>query len=494
MCGIVGMKSGDSLIEVDRMLSSVQYRGPDARTTATAAGWSLGHARLSILDVSGGSQPMVDAQTGAHIIHNGEIYNFQELRKELGGEFRTESDTEVILRLHASGMNPEEWLPKLDGMFAFAIVDKDGLLLARDPLGIKPLYVGLKDDKIVFGSEIKAVLKITDRFMEFPPGHVFTTKGGGRPFRAIHEEAVASLDAGEIAQELLSRITEAVRSRLISDVPLGVFLSGGLDSSIIAALACRFTPHIKTFSVGMEGSEDIKAARLVANHLGTDHYERVFTLREAIEALKTVIFHLESFDGALVRSAVANYFLSHLASRHVKVALSGEGADELFAGYRYLTAYHGGRLVGELKEITDALHFTNLQRCDRMSMAHGLEVRVPFLDDLRVVEYALGIPIQYKLEPKKDIEKWILRKAVEDLLPEEIVWRRKLKFAYGAGLGNQLAEWASSQIDDEQFAIDKALYGAFRIRDKEELAYFQIFRGMFPPEKVVPIIGRSRSL
>lgn len=494
MCGIVGTKSNETLGEIIKMLTTVEHRGPDEKQVTKGWGYDLGHARLSIIDLANGSQPMVDDQSGAMIVFNGEIYNFRQLRRELGGTFKTDSDTEVILRLHASSQTPEEWLPRLDGMYALAIADANGLLLARDPLGVKPLYVGKKDGKIVFGSEIKSVLTITDNIMEFPPGYVFTTKAGPRPFRNIVPLKPDTYDAGEIATELLNRVVEAVHSRLIADVPVGVFLSGGLDSSIISAVASRLSPNIKSFSVGMEGSEDLEAAKSVAELLGTDHYERVFTLQEAVQILPKVIYHLESFDAALVRSAVANWFLCEEASKHVKVALSGEGADELFAGYDYLAAMHGSDLSDELQDITEALHFTNLQRCDRMSMAHGLEVRVPFLDDLKIVEYALSIPVQFKLEPSKFIEKWILRKAVEDLLPSDIVWRKKMKFAHGTGIGNQLAEWASKQIDKETFDRLQTRHKTMKIRNIEEMVYFLIFQKQFPPSKVVPLIGRSRSL
>lgn len=494
MCAIVGMKTETDLRAVDAMLASVKHRGPDDHRTVQAGKWAIGHARLSILDPAHGKQPMIDKKTSAHIVHNGEIYNFRELRKEMGGRFKTDSDTEVILRLHQSGAEPEDWISRLDGMYAFAIIDEDGLLLARDPMGVKPLYMGVKGDQIMFGSEMKALQKIADRIMEFPPGHVYTSKGGGRPVAQGKPALKAGLDADLIAKELLGRITDAVHSRMISDVPLGVFLSGGLDSSMIAAIANQFAPGLKTFAVGMEGSADIEAARKVADAIGTDHHERIFTLEEAVRYLPTVIYHLESYDRSLVRSAIANYFLAELAAKHVKVALSGEGADELFAGYQYLKRLHGERLGQELDLITDELHATNLQRCDRMSMAHGLEVRVPLLDDPRVVEYAKVIPLQFKLEPRTLTEKWILRKAVEGLLPAETVWREKVKFAAGAGLGDQLAEWAESAISDDAFAAAKAKYERFDLRDKEEFAYFLIFRKRLSPEKIGPLLGRSRSL
>ncbi len=494
MCAIVGMSSKRAGPQVSQMLRRVSYRGPDSSNIATNDTWTLGHARLSILDVAKGNQPMYDKASNAHIVHNGEIYNFRKLRDGLSGKFKTDSDTEVILRLHATHDRPEDWLPRLDGMFAFAIVDERGLLVARDPLGIKPLYLGVKNDTVVFGSEIKAVLAVTDKVVEFPPGHVYTQTDGERPFRELTPCPDRCYDPAVIAEELRQRVTRSVQSRLIADVPLGVFLSGGLDSSIVAAVARQTMPGLKTFAVGMEGSTDLEAARCVAEYLDTDHYERVFSIEEATQALRKVIYHLESFDAALVRSAIPNYFLAQLASQHVKVALSGEGADELFAGYSYLRGMHGVRLERELSEITSELHFTNLQRCDRMSMAHGLEVRVPFLGDVDLVEYAMSIPVQFKLEPKKNIEKWILRKAFEDILPREIVWRKKLKFAHGTGIGGQLAEHAERKLQDSRLERALRRFPQLEIRDKEELLYFSLFRELFPVECLASLIGRSRSL
>lgn len=492
MSGFVGINKNASVEDVDQMLAKVQYRGPDGLSSIESDGWALGLARMTVLDVGNGDQPMVDKESGARIVHNGEIYNYRKLREELGGKFQTDCDTEVLLRLHRSGQKPEEWLNRLDGMFAFAIVDDDGLLLARDPMGIKPLYVGKKGEQIIFGSEIKAVLERTDRIMEFPPGHVYTTKGGGRPYRTLDYELPCTMEVDEIAGRLLELVTDAVHARMVANVPLGVFLSGGISSSILTALANQFSPNVKTFAVGMEGSDDIVAAREGSKHIGTNHFERIFTLKEAVEVLPKVIFHLESFDSGLVRSAIANYFLCELASQQVKVALSGEGADELFAGHTYLSAMHGSALRKELREITEALHYTGLQRCDRMSSAHGLEVRVPYIGNLEMVEFALSIPVQYKLEPKKHISKWILRKAVEGLLPESIVWRKKVRFADGTGLGNQLGQWAEASISDEQFERHKERYAGFEIRSKEEMAYFLIFRRLFPAHRISALVGRSK--
>jgi asparagine synthase (glutamine-hydrolysing) len=287
-------------------------------------------------------------------------------------------------------------------------------------------------------------------------------------------------------------LERAVIKRLMSDVPLGVFLSGGLDSSIIAAIAARHLPRLKTFSVGTENSEDRKYAILCSDFLGTDHYERIYTLDDMLSVLPEVIYHLESYDAALVRSAIPNYLLAKLAAEHVKVVLSGEGADEIFSGYHYLKSLDGGDLYRELLEITNALHNTNLQRCDRMSMAHGLEARVPFLD-VDVVNYAFGLPTGLKLGPD-DTEKWILRQAFEDYLPHEIASRRKSKFSEGCGSCHALLAVAEEQISDSEYNRSCELPDGIILRNKEELLYYRIFKQFFPSESAHRAVGLSHSL
>ena len=262
---------------------------------------------------------------------------------------------------------------QLDGMFAFAIAQGDDLLLARDPLGIKPLYLGEKGDAVVFASEIKALRDGCKNVTEFPPGHIYSSKGGLTCYYEFGHADEDVTDAKAAQAGLRERLEAAVQKRLIADVPVGVFLSGGLDSSIISALARRHKDPLDSFSVATENSPDREPAQQMAEFLGTRHHERIYTIEDAIEALPQVIYYLESFDCALVRSAIPNFFLAKLAREHVKVALSGEGADELFAGYAYLKDVHLNDLRDELRQITAALHNTNLQRCDRMSMAHGLE-------------------------------------------------------------------------------------------------------------------------
>ena len=407
----------------------------------------------------------------------------------------TRSDTETLLHLDRPGASPRDWLREIEGMFAFAIVRPEGLFMARDPLGIKPLYYGGKDSEILFSSELRPLAESADWIEEFPAGHYYLTGKGMIRYRSVKSEPVEQLQpARAISAGVLRRMVRSVRASLTADVPVGVFLSGGLDSSLIAAIARRFKANLKSFAVGTERSRDLQRAREVANWLQTKHFERVFSVREAMEILPEVISHLESFDCALVRSAIPNYMLAKLAAGHVKVALSGEGADELFAGYDYLKGIPHPALPNELVEITNSLHNTNLQRCDRMSMAHGLEVRVPFLDDPELVDYALSIPVDLKIRGTQRVEKWILRRAAQHLLPQSIVLRRKSKFAAGSGLGEHLAHYAESAISDTAFKAEREIGDGVLLRSKEELMYFRHFREMYPVDKVLPLIGRSRSV
>jgi asparagine synthase (glutamine-hydrolysing) len=494
MCGIAGIASGGQTRAVSEMLSRLGHRGPDDRALHVDQHHSLGHARLSIIDVEGGKQPMSDPQGQSHVVFNGEIYNYQDLRRDLStSEFSTNSDTEVLLHLGGNGAKLTDWVPQLDGMFAFAIAQGDGVKLARDPLGIKPLYVGERDGALAFASEIKSLLAVCDEVREFPAGHVYSPEDGLQRYYQLRSGPPEISDP-EIAQRDIRRLLEeAVKKRMLADVPVGVFLSGGLDSSVTSALARRHKDPLDSFFVGTEDSLDRRHARTVAEYLETRHHESVYTIEEALAALPEVIYFLESFDCALVRSAVPNYFLARLASRHVKVALSGEGADECFAGYHYLKQFDAGGLHEELNYITNALHNTNLQRCDRMSMAHGLEVRVPFLD-VKVTDYASRVDPALKLHGPEQTEKWVLRKVAEELLPAEIAWRRKEKFAIGAGLGDRLARHAEARIGDEEFARERELPDGQRLRSKEELFYYRIFREQYPAKRLLPLVGRSRSV
>ncbi len=494
MCGIAGILGPKARCgDLDHMLSRLGHRGPDEQGKCTRDGVRLGHSRLSIIDVDGGSQPLFNEDGSVCIVFNGEIYNHRALRSYLEPlhRFKTRTDTEVILHLYEEV--GEKCVVMLDGMFAFAIHDANrGMFLARDPLGIKPLYVSQDSDCLFFASEVKALQDVVDDYKEFPAGHCFQTESGLYNYFDIPDEARKSITEERAIAEVRCLLERAVIKRLMSDVPLGVFLSGGLDSSIIAAVAARHMPDLKTFYVGTDDGEDRAYAEMCSEFLGTDHYERTFTLDDMLAALPRVIYHLESYDAALVRSAVPNYFLAELASEHVKVVLSGEGADELFSGYHYLKELDGDDLRSELLHITNALHNTNLQRCDRMSMAHGLEARVPFLD-VDLVRFAFGLPNRLKLGPD-DCEKWILRQAFRDYLPGEIAFRDKLKFSKGCGSSQALASVAEQDISDAAFERRRELPGGTVLLNKEELMYYRIFKELFPSDSAHRVIGRSRSL
>jgi len=491
MCGICGY-FGRIIPDDPLPLEKLSHRGPDGRGETMGPGYRFGHTRLAIIDVAGGGQPMYNEDGTVCITFNGEIYNYRALREGLRGKhvFRTESDTEVIVHLYEE--EGPAGLKKLDGMFALAIAAPGTAIMVRDPLGIKPLYYRVDEDGIRFASEIKA-FPSAEGLEEFPPGHLFRADRGLEPYYELPQYYREDLDWPQALGELRRRLARAVEKRLMSDVPLGTFLSGGLDSSLISALAKEAKEELHTFSVTLGDSPDRHYAAMASRYLGTIHHEYVLTPEEMWAALPEVIYHLESFDRSLVRSAVPNYFLAKLASEHVKVVLTGEGADELFAGYAYLDRFPGwDDLHRELHAITAALHNTNLQRVDRMTMAHGLEGRVPFLDR-EVVAWGLSIPPWFKKDRRRNLAKWCLRAAFSGtgLLPEEIIWRGKEKFAEGTGVAAILAAMAEERVRDADYGREIAL--GIPLRSKEEYYYFQIFRSYFGRGRAVELVGRSRS-
>jgi asparagine synthase (glutamine-hydrolysing) len=458
---------------------------------------TLGHARLSIIDVANGLQPMTRAD--ASIVFNGEIYNYQELGKALTNPLKTDSDTEVLLQLYRQ-FGPE-CVSLLDGMFAFAIADGSSIFLARDPLGIKPLYYAAANGTLYFASEIKAIHEFSADVKEFPAGHWWHSDHGLSRYYQLDKGSIfGSKSAGEPGKADLAaiknKLRQAVHKRMIADpsVPVGVSLSGGLDSSIVAAFAKEIKEDLNTFVVGVPGSADLEASRDIANHLGTTHHVYEYTVDEMVAALPEVIYHLESFDAALIRSAIPNYFLARLSSEHVKVILTGEGADELYAGYEYLDSVDDpAELQQELFTITGNLHNTNLQRADRMSMAFGLEARVPFLDKA-FVDYSLSLPAEWKLQNGDKAEKELLRNACKDVIPARILNRPKQKFSDGAGSMAMLAGHANQRISDKEFAEQRVVGSGLELRSKEELLYFQIFQDAYGSELDAKMVGRTRSI
>ena len=493
MCGLAGTFGHTDEAAVREMMSLLAHRGPDDEGTydAHADAGMLGHTRLAIMDPECGHQPLVDESGKRAIVANGEIYNFPELKPKLAArhDFSTSSDTEAILHLYAD--HGQGVVEHLDGMYAFAILDEDGLFLARDPVGVKPLYYGHDNGTLLFASELKALAGRATEVHEFPPGTLYHSKTGFRRFYAVPRAAPdASISADEWSERIAETMDLCVEKRLMADVPVGAFLSGGLDSSVIVALARRHKEELHTFAVGMEGSGDLLAARVVADHLGTIHHEYELTAEEIEATLPSIVFHLESFDQDLVRSAIPTWFTARMAKDHVEVILTGEGADELFAGYAYHADMQHNDLQRELRRSVTALHDVNLQRVDRMTMAHAVEGRVPFLDR-EMIALAQRIPPELKLHGDPPQEKWILRKAFEELLPEEIVWRRKAQFDQGSGTTEVVAEVGERGMSAAEARAHRAAHPDARLRSDEEAFYHRLLLDAFEhPEPVLANVAR----
>jgi asparagine synthase (glutamine-hydrolysing) len=371
-------------------------------------------------------------------------------------------------------------------MYALLSATTDGgsFVAARDPVGIKPLYWARRGNEVRFASEISAFDPAWRPALEaFPPGHHWTPERGLRRFADAVPAAAAEDGRPGPEPENLEHIREvlvaSVRRQMMGDVPVGVFLSGGLDSTLIATIAARYYAEqgerLSTFAVGLEKSPDVLAARQAAEHLGTDHHERLYTAEEALAAAAPVVRAIEHFDPSLVRSAVPNYLLAELTSRHVKVVLTGEGADELFAGYTYFRDFADpDQLHKELTRTVQGLHHLNLQRCDRVTMAHGLEARVPFLDR-QVIALALGLPASWKAAGEGVPEKHLLRAAFAGWLPDELLWREKSQFGDGSGAGSVLRNAVERGISEAELAEEAGAVDP-PIRTREELAYFRVWR------------------
>ncbi len=485
MCGIVAERGSSDPEALEEMLDRLVHRGPDDAGTVAVEGAWLGHRRLSIVDVGGGRQPLVNARGDLFLVGNGEVYNHAELRARYPAtDFRTGSDNEVALALIDDG-GPEA-LSALNGMFAFVAAGEDGrFVAARDPVGIKPLYWTPPETTpgggVRFASEMHAFDPSWQPYVEpFPPGCAWTPERGLVRFAAAVPELAGPPPAGaEILPGTRDALIHAVERQLMGDVPVGVFLSGGLDSSLVAAIAAKVYAErgerLQTFAVGTPESPDLAAARLVAEHIGSEHHETTYTAEEALACLPTVVRAIESFDPGLVRSAVPNFMLARFTAEHVKVVLTGEGADELFAGYDYLRDFtDGAELHTELVRTVRNLHNLNLQRCDRVTMAHGLEARVPFLDR-EVIEWALRLPPEAKIAGPAVPEKKLLREAFDGWLPDELLWRDKAEFGDGSGARDVLSEAVSAGISDAELGAERGAVDP-PLRTKEELAYYRIFR------------------
>lgn len=378
-----------------------------------------------------------------------------------------------------------------DGHFACAKAVANNLSLSRDPFGVAPLYYG-RDPQgdLCFASEVKGLLGVAEYIRELPPG---SRLSGGKleKISLIRPAEILDQPAETLAAGLRRRLSEAVQQRVQGSRYFGCLLSGGLDSSAIAALARPYARQMDTFAAGLEGAPDLIHAREAAAHLNTRHHERVVSFKEMLRILPDVIYHLESFDALLVRSSIMHYLAVQMAAGHVQAVFSGEGGDELFAGYAYLKNIPLHSLPGELEDITNRLHNTALQRVDRCTLAHGVTPWVPFLDP-QVVTFAMQIPPKFKL--RNGVEKWILRQAVSDLLPARLVKRPKAKFWEGAGVANLLAEHAEKAVSDADFSRQRMLPNGWKLATKEELFYYRMFAEHFGALNNLDWMGRTKQI
>lgn len=505
MCGFLAIVGKGKDEELAKLLSKrMSHRGPDeSDMVVTENGHILSHERLSIIDLHSGRQPIKGCK-GAWMVHNGEIYNHQELRDTILKEhvFRSKSDSEVIVHLYEEF--GYDFCDKLDGDFAFVVVSGDDFIAGRDPMGVKPMYYGLDErGRIYFASEMKPIADQCKTFSTFPPGHFYTPQTGFvkyyKPAYEDHTKAVEALDLKAIRETL----TEATRKRLMSDVPIGVLLSGGLDSSLTSSIAARLLADagkkLHSFSIGLNAaSPDAAAARKVAAFLGTTHHEIHFTVEQGIEILDKLIWHLETYDVTSVRASTPMYFLSKaITDLGIKVVLSGEGADEVFGGYLYFrNAPSTADFQKETIERVQKLFTADLLRADKSTMAHGLEARVPFLDKA-FLDLAMTVDAKEKQpHTHAGMEKYILRKAFDTpekpYLPDEILWRQKEQFSDGVGYNwiDQLIAHCESQVTDEQMEKAEERFPYNTPLTKEAYFYRDIFHKHYPQKSAAQTVRK----
>ena len=556
MCGFVGafdLSSGSQPIDeglkeqlraqVLEMSKRIRHRGPDWSGVYTGDNAILSHERLSIVDPLSGKQPLVSDDEKIILAANGEIYNHKELRKEFEGkyQFRTGSDCEVILALYKKYRDEKkdfvEMIEKLSGIFAFALYDSenDVYLIGRDEIGVIPLYQGWdKQGRYYVGSELKALEGECVTIEEFPNGHYFYSKDekpvrwykrDWESFDAVKNNPKATDEKGDVInpaviEKVKNGLESAVKAQLMSDVPYGVLLSGGLDSSIIAAITQKFSkkriesdskeaawwPQLHSFAIGLEGSPDLIAAQKAADYIGTIHHEVHFTIQEALDALPDVIYHIETYDITTVRASTPMYLLARvIKSMGIKMVLSGEGSDELFGGYLYFhKAPNAQEFHEELVRKMSKLHLYDCLRANKSLMAWGVEGRVPFLDK-DFIDIAMRLNPSDKMNiinpdakvggfdklNHQRMEKWILRKAFEDMLPENIAWRQKEQFSDGVGYNwiDTLKKMTEEKVSDAEFARRENRFPVNPPKTKEEYYYREIYSRLFPSDsaaKVVP--------
>jgi len=494
----------------------LRHRGPDWSGMWAGERAVMAHERLAIVDILHGAQPLRSIDGRLVLAVNGEIYNHLELRKEIGARdaFQTDSDCEVILPLYAR--EGARLLQRLRGMFAFALYDatQSEWLIARDPIGIIPLYVGRrKDGSLAVASELKALVSICEEVQEFPPGHYQTGKDPA-PVRYYDRDwfDVDEVPDREVEpREIREALSDAVHSHLMTDVPYGVLLSGGLDSSVIGALASGFAgkrvesgdkdaawwPRLHSFAIGLSGSPDLVAARRAAEGIATVHHGFEFTVQEGLDALRDVIWHIESFDTTSVRASTPMYLMARrIRATGVKMVLSGEGSDEIFGGYLYFHKAPSARAFHEeLVRKLQLLHLYDCLRANKSMAAWGIEARVPFLDT-RFLDVAMRVPARHKMVAPGGIEKNILREAFRGALPDEILWRQKEQFSDGVGYSwiDSLKAHAEARVSDKQLAGAGERFPIGTPLTKEAYVYRAIFDELFPLPSAAACVPSSPSV
>ena len=529
MCGIaaiLGISEPTPQLRQQALLMSkkIRHRGPDWSGIYTGGRAILAHERLSIVDPESGRQPLFSPDGKQVLAVNGEIYNHQDLRRRFAGryQFQTGSDCEVVLALYGSIAHDLShrqicrMLEELNGIFAFVLYDeaRDEFLIARDPIGVIPLYIGYDSDgKVLVASELKALEGQCERYEPFLPGHYYWSREPGmrRYYQRDWMDYQAVKDNGASAADIRAGLTDAVRRQLMSDVPYGVLLSGGLDSSVISAIACRYSemriedesrtkaywPRLHSFAVGLKGAPDLAKARLVADHIGTVHHEINYTIEEGLDAIRDVIYYIETYDVTTVRASTPMYLLARvIKSMGIKMVLSGEGADEIFGGYLY---FHKAPSAEAFHEETvrklSKLHQYDCLRANKSLSAWGVEGRVPFLDK-EFLDIAMRTNPAAKMCQGKTVEKRIVREAFADMLPQEVAWRQKEQFSDGVGYSwiDTLKAVTSAAVSDKQMAHAAERFPVNPPRNKEEYYYRSIFAEHFPSESAARSVPSEASV
>ena len=515
MCGIVSIfniKQQTPMLRQKalQMSGRIRHRGPDWSGIYCGGTAILAHERLAIVDPESGRQPLFTSDKKQVLAVNGEIYNHQDIRRKYADkyQFMTGSDCEVILALYRD--KGDKFLNELDGIFAFALydVEQDEYLIARDPIGVIPLYYGYdKEGRLYVASELKALEGQCDEYKVFPPGHLLTSRD--KEPRRYYQKDWFSYDNVKDnpanKDELREALEGAVRRQMMSDVPYGVLLSGGLDSSIISAVAQKYAenrietggkeaawwPRLHSFAVGLQGAPDLEKARLVANHIGTVHHEINYTIQEGLDALSDVVYFTETYDVTTIRASTPMYLLARvIKSMGIKMVLSGEGADEVFGGYLYFHKAPDARAFHEetVRKLSK-LHLYDCLRANKSLAAWGVEGRVPFLDTA-FLDVAMRLNPLAKMCPGSTIEKKILREAFSPLLPDEVAWRQKEQFSDGVGYSwiDTLKRITAENVSDDEMAHAAERFPINPPRNKEEYFYRTLFAAHFPSDSAAATV------